>query len=181
MQPFSVVNEIWWLFPTPGHIIRSLTYEIGITLEPKLLWGNLYGFMSLITSTHWAFNGQSFLTSKHSSWPKTAYNTRDGPPRMGVEWFLHLFVQTRWEVVQSVLTEATIQAAKAAAMCMACPEYAHPPLCIPPCLVVQNLSSTELHQLIMYSQSQYCQMESLMVQGLMSICSGLEPWLLQGH
>ena len=60
----------------------------------------------------------------------------------GEEWFLHLFVLTRWEVVQPVLT-------KAMCMCMACLEYTHPPPLshlsstspIPPILLAQNLSS----------------------------------------
>ena len=36
----------------------------------------------------------------------------------GEEWFLHLFVLTRWEMVQPVLTKAIPQPAKAATMCM---------------------------------------------------------------
>ena len=35
------------------------------------------------------------------------------------EWFLHLFVLTRWETVRPVPTKAVLQPAKAATMCMA--------------------------------------------------------------
>ena len=62
-------------------------------------------------------------------------------PTWEEEWFLHLFMLTRWEMVKPVPTKAVLQPAKAAAMCMACLEYARPPPPIPPFLLGQKLSS----------------------------------------
>jgi len=42
-----------------------------------------------------------------------------GAPTMGGEWFLSLFVLTRWEMVQPVPTKAFLQSTKAAPMCTA--------------------------------------------------------------
>ena len=61
-------------------------------------------------------------------------------PKRGKEWFLCLFVLTRWEIIQPVPTRAFLQPAKAATMCTACCDYACPPPPIPSYLVVQNLS-----------------------------------------
>ena len=141
----QVLFRLW--IPFLGHIVWSWHWK----LEQKLLWGNLCGFMTLITPTQRAFNGQGSPTSQHLSWPKTAYSTRNSASTRGEEWFLHSFVLTRWEVVQPVLTKAILQPAKAATMCTAHLEYAHP---FPSFLLVQPLSSNRLHQLIMYSQSQ---------------------------
>ena len=47
-------------------------------------------------------------------------------------------------MVQPVLTKAVLQTAKAAAMCMACVEYARPPPPIPLFLLWQNLSSKRI-------------------------------------
>ena len=54
---------------------------------------------------------------------------------------------TRWEIVQSVLTKAILQTAKAATMCMACHECAHPPFPISHFLQVQNLSPKWIAQI----------------------------------
>ena len=63
------------------------------------------------------------------------------PYRGGGMRFLHPFVLTR--VINgpaSSADQAVVQTAKAAAMCTACHEYAHPPPPIPPLLLAQNLS-----------------------------------------
>ena len=51
--------------------------------------------------------------------------------------FLHPFMLKRREMAQLLPTKAFLQPAKTAAMCMASPDYAHPP---PPILLMQNLS-----------------------------------------
>ena len=54
----------------------------------------------------------------------------------GVEWFLSLFVLTRWEMVQPVPTNTFLQPAKAAAMCTAPhAKKTRPPPPIPPFLL----------------------------------------------
>ena len=60
------------------------------------------------------------------------------------EWFLSLFVLTKWEIVQSVPTKAFLQPAKAAAMCTATHAGTRPPPPIPSFLLVQNLSSKQI-------------------------------------
>ena len=66
---------------------------------------------------------------------KTVYSARNGAPTKTEEWFLCPFV------LKGVPTEAFLQPAKTAAMCMACCDYARPPPSIPCFLLAQNLSS----------------------------------------
>ena len=72
------------------------------------------------------------------------YKSRNGAPTRGGEWFLRLFVLTRWEMVQLVPTKAFLQPAKAAAMCTAPWAETCPPPPILPFLLAQNLSSKRI-------------------------------------
>ena len=143
-------------------------FELALKIWATAFWHNLFRFMIPITPTQLrAFNGQGSPTSECSTWLNAAYKSRNGAPTKGGEWLLSLFVLTRWEMVQPVLTKAVLYPAKAAAMCMAsCAEIRSPPLSHHFCYHKTYLSSNWLRQLIICGLSQTRQMVSSVVKGL---------------
>ena len=90
------------------------------------------GFMTSATLTHErAYNGQGPPTSECFSRLKTTYNARNGAPKETDEPYLSLFASRR-EMAKPVPTNAFLQAAKAAAMCMASRAETNPPPPVPP-------------------------------------------------
>ena len=68
----------------------------------------LCGFMTLTTPTQQAFNDQGSPTSKCSAWLKISYSLGNSAPTRGEEWFLCLFVLTRWEMVLPMPTKVVL-------------------------------------------------------------------------
>ena len=85
--------------------------------------------LSLQLSTTLWFDTYSCPNAPHNRKLSTCRQYQKWCPYKGEEWFLHLFVLTRWGVVQLVPTKVILQLTKAAAMyvCMACLEYTRPP------------------------------------------------------
>ena len=115
--------------------------------------------MTLATPTQRAFN---------ALWPANApldWKLPTVPPTQGEEWFLYLYVLTRWEIVQPVPTKAFLLPAKTAAMGTACCDYA----CLSPpshFLLAQNLSSKWISPTDKVAKVRLCNRASSVVKGL---------------
>ena len=143
---------------------------------------NFCGFMTLITPTQWAFNGQGSQGQCSSSWLKTAQYQKRYPSK-GKEVVSTLICTNKvrlhgqFRPRPSIYSQSSLHVHGRSWICQPTSPY----------LTFFTSAKTTFKWIAPTDNvhpnsdnAKWCH-RWLKVKGLISICSGLEPWLLQGH